>query len=949
MLASGPPHALYCDVTSHPRPPDIATTTTLPARFAGWFAARGWQPRPHQLALLAAAEAGDDALLIAPTGAGKTLAGFLPSLVELADPSRRGNRPGKRLHTLYISPLKALAVDVERNLRIPAADMALGLSIETRTGDTSVAKRKRQRAAPPDILLTTPEQLALLLASPDSHTLFADLRRVIFDELHAITTSKRGDLLALDLARLRAIAPAMRATGLSATVREPAELQRWLVGQRKSSSVRSTGEGDHAEHGGGGGRLSTAGKKSAAAKVPTPDMGATAAPSTALRAVPLPRCAEEDEPRLACLIVAPAGATADLSILDTEQRMPWSGHSARHALAEVYAMVKRAGMTLIFVNTRSQAEFIFQALWRINEDTLPIALHHGSLDAGQRRRVEEAMAAGQLKAVVCTSTLDLGIDWGDVDLVVNIGAPKGASRLMQRIGRANHRLDEPSVAVLVPSNRFEVLECRAAVEAAAIGAQDTAVARAGALDVLCQHILGMACAGPFAADDLYAEITSAEPYAGVTRDTFERALRFVAHGGYALAGYERFAKIKETVDEHGEVRWRIANGRVAQTYRMNVGTIVEASSLKVRLVHGKGAAKGAGKGTAAAEGASEVYTGPLRRGGRVLGELEEGFLESLVPGDTFLFGGEILALQGIVENEALVTRSRSDTPRVPSYAGGKFPLSTYLAAGVRRLLAEPDHWGAMPMQVTEWLELQRERSALPAPDTLLVETFPRGGRFFLVCYPFEGRLAHQTLGMLLTRRMERAYLKPLGFVANDYAMAVWLKTDIGLRAEQGLVSIDELFSQDMLGDDLEEWLQESALMKRTFRQNAIISGLIERNQFGQEKTGRQMTISTDLIYDVLRRHEPEHILLQAARLDASTGLLDIVRLAAMLERIRGRVLHKALDKISPLAVPIMLEAGKEKVMGEAREDILAEAEAELIRDAMGDAARGDGKRGARGK
>ena len=936
MLATAPSAALYCRVTSHPSPYVDAIPATLPARFAGWFATRGWQPRPHQLQLLAAAQADEDALLIAPTGAGKTLAGFLPSLVELADPSRRGNRPGKRLHTLYISPLKALAVDVERNLRVPAADLALGLSIETRTGDTSVAKRKRQRAAPPDILLTTPEQLALLLASPDSHTLFADLRRVVFDELHAITASKRGDLLSLDLARLRSIAPAMRTTGLSATVRDPAELQRWLVGQGTrgmpgiSPPPCGEGPGVRVVPSASAGRKPRRVTASATEKhVPTPT------PSTSSRG--------EGE-NLARLIVAPAGAAANLSILDTAQRMPWSGHSARHALAEVYDMVKRAGMTLIFVNTRSQAEFIFQALWRINEDTLPIALHHGSLDAGQRRKVEEAMAAGRLKAVVCTSTLDLGIDWGDVDLVVNIGAPKGASRLMQRIGRANHRLDEPSVAVLVPSNRFEVLECRAAVEAAEIGAQDTAVARAGALDVLCQHILGMACAGPFAAEDLFREITSAEPYAGVSRDTFERALRFVAHGGYALAGYERFAKIKEVVDADGEVRWRIANGRVAQTYRMNVGTIVEASSLKVRLVHGKGASGGKGAG----EPGSEVYTGPLRRGGRVLGELEEGFLESLVPGDTFLFGGEILALQGIVENEALVTRSRSDTPRVPSYAGGKFPLSTYLAAGVRRLLAEPDHWGAMPMQVTEWLELQRERSALPAPDTLLVETFPRGGRFFLVCYPFEGRLAHQTLGMLLTRRMERAYLKPLGFVANDYAMAVWLKTDIGLRAEQGLVSIDELFSEDMLGDDLEEWLQESALMKRTFRQNAIVSGLIERNQFGQEKTGRQMTISTDLIYDVLRRHEPEHILLQAARLDASTGLLDIVRLAAMLQRVRGRVLHKALDKISPLAVPIMLEAGKEKVMGDAREDILAEAEAELIRDAMGEA-RADAARGARGR
>ena len=832
---------------------------------------RGWAPRQHQLDLITAAEREENALLIAPTGAGKTLAGFLPTLIDLARPGR-SNRAHSRLHTLYISPLKALAVDVERNLGRPIADLKLGVRIETRTGDTSVSKRKRQRVNPPDILLTTPEQLALLLASPDSHHLFADLRRVIFDELHAIVASKRGDLLALDLARLRAIAPMMRATGLSATVRDPGELRRWLVGQNPQ-------DGEICE---------------------------------------------------AALIVAPPGAKADLTILDSEQRMPWSGHSARHALAEVYAMIRRAGMTLIFVNTRSQAEFIFQALWRINDDSLPIALHHGSLDAGQRRRVEEAMAAGKIKAVVCTSTLDLGIDWGDVDLVVNIGAPKGASRLTQRIGRANHRLDEPSRAVMVPSNRFEVLECRAALEANAIGAQDTAVARAGALDVMCQHILGMACAGPFHADDLYAEIVSAEPYAGVDRDTFDRALAFVAHGGYALQSYERFAKIKQVVGKDGrEGAWRIANGRVAQTYRMNVGTIVEATTLKVRLVRGKASPN------KAAANESGVYTGPLRSGGRVLGELEEGFLESLVPGDTFLFGGEILALQGIVENEALVSRSRSDTPRVPSYAGGKFPLSTYLAEGVRKLLAEPDHWGDMPMQVAEWLGLQRELSALPPQGDLLVETFPRGGRHYLVCYPFEGRLAHQTLGMLLTRRMERAYLKPLGFVANDYAMAVWAKTDIGSRATKGLVSIDDLFSKDMLGDDLEDWLQESALMKRTFRQNAIVSGLIERNFIGKEKNARQVTISTDLIYDVLRRHEPDHILLQAARLDASTGLLDLVRLASMLTRIEGRILHKDLPKISPLAVPIMLEAGKEKIDGEARDAILAEAEAELVREAMG--------------
>ncbi len=892
----------------------------LPPRFSAWFAARGWQPRAHQLELLAAAQAGEDALLIAPTGAGKTLAGFLPSLIELTEQPR--NRAG--LHTLYVSPLKALAVDVERNLGRPVADLRLGVTIETRTGDTSVAKRKRQRERPPDILLTTPEQVALLLASPDSFTLFADLRRIVFDELHAIVAGKRGDLLCLDLARLRQIAPAMRATGLSATVRDPAELQRWLVGQAQPPLLPPAGEGGPAKRGRMRGRAASPPVQAeAGTPLIRPDFVGPPSPASGRR---------EDGAHLARLVLAPPGAPADLTILDTEQRMPWSGHSARHALNEVYAAIRAAGMTLVFVNTRSQAEFIFQTLWAMNEDNLPIALHHGSLDASQRRRVEEAMAAGRLKAVVCTSTLDLGIDWGDVDLVINVGAPKGSSRLMQRIGRANHRLDEPSRALLVPSNRFEVLECRAAVDAANIGAQDTAVARAGALDVMCQHILGMACAGPFAAEELYAEITSAEPYAEVDRQTFDRALAFVAHGGYALAGYERFAKIKEVPDEHGEVRWRVANGRVALAYRMNVGTIVEASSLKVRLVHGKGAA-GHKKGGSA--DASEVYTGPLRRGGRVLGELEEGFLETLLPGDTFLFGGEVLALQGIVENEALVSRARSDTPRVPSYAGGKFPLSTYLAEGVRRLLADPDHWGDMPMQVAEWLELQRERSALPPPGDLLVETFPRGNRFYLVCYPFEGRLAHQTLGMLLTRRMERAHLRPLGFVATDYVMAVWGKTDIGLRLRQGLASLDDLFSQDMLGDDLEDWLQESALMKRTFRQNAIVSGLIERNFPGKEKTGRQITVSTDLIYDVLRRHEPDHILLQAARADASTGLLDIVRLAAMLARVKGRILHKDLDKISPLAVPIMLEVGREPIHGEGRDAILAEAEADLVREVMG--------------
>ncbi len=835
----------------------MAADALLPQPFIDWFAARSWAARPHQLALLQKAQAQEDVLLIAPTGAGKTLAGFLPSLIALAPPRRR-NALRNGLHTLYISPLKALAVDIERNLEIPIAEMGLGIRIETRTGDTSPAKRQRQRRDPPDILLTTPEQLALLLASADARFLFADLKRVIIDELHAIAGSKRGDLLSLGLTRLRAIAPQMKATGLSATVRDPAELRRWLVGQDAAKT-----------------------------------------------------------PRKAALVVAPAGAPPDLSILDTKELLPWAGHTARHALPEIYERIKAAHMSLVFVNTRALAEFVFQELWRLNDEMLPIALHHGSLDVGQRRKVEAAMAEGRLKAVVCTSTLDLGVDWGDVDLVINVGAPKGASRLMQRIGRANHRLDEPSRAILVPSNRFEVLECRAAVDAAYAGTQDTAVARRGALDVLCQHILGMACAEIFVGDDLYQEVVSAEPYRDLTRDDFEAAIAVVAHGGYALSSYERFAKIKRQKDG----RWRIANGKVARSYRMNVGTIVEADMLKVRLVQGKTAETG------------KTYTGPLRRSGRVLGEIEEYFLETLAPNDTFLFGGEILSLRGIVEDEALVSRSQAEAPKIPSYAGGKFPLSTHLAKRVRELLSDPKEWAGLPEAVVEWLALQKHRSVLPPASDLLVETFPYGSRFHLVAYPFEGRLAHQTLGMLLTRRMERAGLQPLGFVANDYALGVWGMVDLGREIKAKRVKLEDLFSEDMLGDDLEAWLQESALMKRSFRACAIVSGLIERNFFDRRKSGRQVTISTDLIYDVLRRHEPDHILLRAARADAANGLLDLPRLAAMLSRVRGRIMHKGLNRVSPLAVPVLLEIGREPVYGEAREAILAEAAEELAREA----------------
>ena len=817
----------------------------LPQNFLDWFAARGWNPRAHQLAVLEHASHGDSVLLISPTGGGKTLAGFLPSLVELSQAPQRSG-----IHTLYISPLKALAVDIARNLEAPVAEMGLPVSIETRTGDTPHSKRKRQREKPPAILITTPEQVSLLVADPGAAHMLRDLRCVILDELHSIVTSKRGVLLSLALTRVAAHAPQARRIGLSATVADPDALRAWLM---------PTGE------------------------KPAP------------------------------LVLGAAGASPNIRILKSVERVPWSGHSALYAIPEIYEDIKAAKMTLVFVNTRSQAEMVFQSLWEANDDHLPIALHHGSLDVGQRRKVEAAMAKGSLRAVVCTSTLDLGIDWGEVDLVIHVGAPKGSSRLLQRIGRSNHRLDAPSEALLVPSNRFEVLECEAALQAAKANAQDTEYPAVLKLDVLAQHILGRACAGPFVADALYAEVTGAWTYRNLTRVDFDKAIDYVATGGYALRAYERYAKLKPQAD--GSLR--LVHPRLAQAYRLNAGTIVAEEMLKVRLAHVK---KRLGK--------------RMVLGGRVLGEMEEYFLSQLAVGDTFLFAGEVLRFEGLDEFGGLASRTTSREPMIPSYAGGKFPLSTYLAERVREMLADPKAWAALPPQVRDWLSLQRYKSAIPKASQMLVETFPRAGKHYLVCYPFEGRLAHQSLGMLLTRRLERKGAQPLGFVASEYALVIWTVRDLSLLIASGRLDLGLLFDEDMLGDDLEAWLAESNLMKRTFRNAAIIGGLIERRMPGKEKTGRQMTVNTDLIYDVLRTHQPDHILLRAAWDDAADGFIDVHRLGGLLRRIRGQIVHKALDMVSPLAVPVLLEIGRESIYGEGHDALLAEAAGDLIDEAM---------------
>jgi len=790
----------------------------LPLLITDWFTTRGWGVRRHQLEMLAAAQAGEHALLVAPTGSGKTLSGFLPSLAELIA------APVDGLHTLYVSPLKALAVDVQRNLLTPVAEMGLDIRVETRTGDTPSDRKARQRERPPQILLTTPESLSLLISYPDADRMLGTLRTVIVDEIHAFATTKRGDILNLAMARLQALSPGLRRVGLSATIADPEAYQGWLAPHADAGAVR--------------------------------------------------------------LVHGDPGAEPHVEILVPDGRIPWAGHNGRYAAREVIKLIARHKLTIVFVNTRAVAELIFRDLWAENDDAFPIGIHHGSLSAEARRKVENAMATGRLRAIVATASLDLGIDWGDVDLVVQMGAPKGSSRLLQRIGRANHRMDEVSEAVVVPGNRFEYLESLAARDAVEAHELDVDLFRPGGIDVLAQHVMACACAAPFEADAMYAEVRSSAPYAGLPRAEFDRTLGFIESGGYSLRAYERYKRLTRGPDG----LYRVSHPRMAAQHRLNAGTIVEAAALNV--VFG--------------------------RRGRSFGKVEEWFASQLRVGDSFMFAGQVLEVTGFDGPDLFVKMSKGD-PRVPTYVGGRMPLSTNLARRVRGLFNAPERWAEMPADVHEWLDYQQLRSSLPGMDDLLVETFPADGRNYMVAYGFEGRNAHQTLGMLLTQRMEKAGLQPMGFVGSDYMVATWSLLPV--------TDPKPLFSPDVFEDELAEWIAGSPFLRRAFREVAVIAGLIDRVHPGQHKTGKQVTFSSDLIYDVLRRHEPDHLLLSAAWTDARSKITDIGRLAALLERSQTHLVHRVLDRVSPLAVPVLLEAGKERVFGAADEALLVEADA----------------------
>ena len=799
------------------------STFALPQKFQNWINKRNWGLHTHQIDVLTNSDRKSQ-LLIAPTGSGKTLSGFLPTLIELD----RVNFSG--LHTVYVSPLKALAADIKRNLMIPIEEMGLNIKVEDRTGDTTAKTKRRQRIDPPQILLTTPESLALLISFPEANALFANLERIIIDEIHALVENKRGHQLLLAISRLQSISKNLRKLALSATVDHPQEIAGFISENDNNCPI----------------------------------------------------------------IFAEPGPDPNISMLQTTASPPWSGAGATYAVPDVLEQISKHKTTLIFHNTRAQAEIFFHNLWLNNQDNLPVAIHHGSLDLAQRKRVEAAITKGELRAVVCTGTLDLGIDWNEVDLVIQVGAPKNIKRLVQRIGRANHTYNTPSKAIIVPANKFEIVECQAALEAVRDKDLDGEPIASGSLDVLCQHILLVACSGKILPAKLFEEIKQIGAYKNLTHEEFKECMGFCIDGGYALKRYEQWHRLK--LDHSGNLILR--DPRIANKIRMNVGTIQDTETLKVRTHR--------------------------RSGGKPLGEIEEAFAASLTKGDTFLIGGNIVRFESLREMIVEVTHNANKQPKIATFMGTKFATSTKLSDRILDSF-ENQNWKDLPADTVNWLNKQKEFSQLPVRNSLLIETFFRKSRHYLVIYGFAGRNANQTLGLILSKKLEELNLAPLGFVANDYATLIW-----GLEKVENPIQLFK-FSEIELG--LDKWFSGNALMKRTFKAVASVSGLIDRNLPGLRKSGRQTTFSSDILYDTLVKYDPTHLLLKITKDEAMKGLIDFSRIEEMFKRVDDNIIHKNLPHVSPLAAPMLLEVGTIPIEGQARELLLKNEANSLMKEA----------------
>ena len=771
-----------------------------------WFAEQRWTPQPFQREVWAAYAAGRGGLLHAPTGSGKTLAIWGGPLLE----GLAGRGSASRLRHLWITPLRALAEDTAAALRAPAEALQLGWKIGVRTGDSSTSVRKRAREGGFDVLVTTPESVALLLSYPDTAPTLAGLRSIVVDEWHELLGSKRGVLLELCLARLRRLAPAARVWGVSATLGNLPQAREVLHPGRDDAPLVE-------------------------ARLPRPFELVTLLP-------------------------------------EQGERFPWAGHLGLRQLPRVLAELQNARSTLLFTNTRSQAELWHRALasvWMDAPETL--ALHHGSLDPALRRAAEQGLREGSVRCVVATSSLDLGVDFGPVDQVIQIGSPKGVARLLQRAGRSGHRPGERSRVLGVPTNTLELVEFAAARAALAAGHVEPRTPLRLSLDVLAQHLVTLALGGGFVADEVLAEVRGTHAFAQLGDLHWQAVLDFIVRGGSALQHYPEYRRV---VVEDGV--YRVHDRRQALRHRLSIGTISSDGAVEVRYL----------------------------KGAR-LGHLEEAFVGRLRPGDRFRFAGRPLEFVRIREMTAYVRRASGGGGAVPRWMGSRMPLSSELADAMLEQLQLPAHSSPELAAAAPLLALQQRASLLPRPGVLLVEVLRDRQGLLLFVYPFAGRHVHEGLAALTATRWARREPNSFGLAINDYGFVL-------AAARRTLVDeelLRALFDRGQLADDLEASLNLAEMSRRQFRDIARVAGLLPPSLPGRApRSLRSLQASSTLLFDVLVQHDPDHVLLGQARREVFEAQLEFRRLDESLARIGGQAIALVpLRWLTPLSFPLWAE------------------------------------------
>lgn len=799
----------------------MAADSTPPGLAAvdAWFASRDWQPAPFQRAAWAAFREGRSGLIHASTGSGKTLAAWLGPVSVALE---QGKAPAG-LRVLWITPLRALATDSAVNLKEAVEGVGLDWRVETRTGDTSASVRARQRRKLPEALVTTPESLSVLLSYKDAETAFSQLDAVIVDEWHELLGNKRGVQLQLCLGWLRARRPGLPVWGLSATLGNLDEAMAVLLGMGAAPGVRIAGESHK--------------------------------PMTVRGLCP-----------------------------DSMERFPWAGHLGLTQLDGVLGYLEQGKTSLLFTNTRSQAELWFEAVLRARLDWLTeLGLHHGSIDRGLRRRIEEGLRSGDFRCVVCTSSLDLGVDFSPVDRVVQIGSPKGVARLMQRAGRSGHQPGATSEILCVPSHAFELVEIAAVRRAWEAGRVEARRPLLLSLDVLVQHLVTLAAGPGFDASQALAEARSTHAFAGLTDAQFDWCLLFITQGGPVLEHYPQFQRVVRV-----DGLYRVEDAGIARRHRLAIGTITSDAQIHVKFMKGPS-----------------------------LGSIEETFIARLKPGDAFLFSGRALELVKVRDLVAYVRKATTKRHSVPRWYGGRLPLSTELADSVLEILEEVQagHYVDAEVQAAApVLELQKQQSVLPSRQSLLIERCKSREGHHLFIYPFAGRLAHEGLAAVLAWRLGQQSPATFSLAVNDYGLELLSASEPPDLDQAGW---HRLLSPEHLLDDVLAALNASELARRQFRDIARISGLVFQGYPGRGKTDRQLQASTGLLYDTLQRYDPEHRLLDQARREVMEEQLDIRRLRELLERVATQQLVLMTpERFTPLGFPLWVERQRSKVSTE---------------------------------